>query len=103
MQTNHGLINKRVACKYGESCYRTNPVHKTEYSHPGDDDYTESQEEEEENIVPDDEKPECQYGTSCYRQNPQHKRDFKHTQPPHVDTPEKINTRKPGLLIDQYC
>lgn len=95
--------NKRIPCKYGDSCYRRNPAHKEEFSHPGDDDYRVFQEGEEGEEGPqnDDNKPECQYGTSCYRQNPQHKRDFKHTQPPRVDTPEdspqKKKTRRPGL------
>lgn len=32
-------IQKRPACKYGANCYRKNPQHKKEYSHPGDSDY----------------------------------------------------------------
>lgn len=29
----------RPVCPYGANCYRENPVHKEEESHPGDDDY----------------------------------------------------------------
>ena len=67
-------VRNRAPCKYGDQCYRVNPAHKEEFSHPGD--FVASQENN------NDDKPECEYGTSCYRQNPQHKRDFKHTQPP---------------------
>lgn len=90
-------VQTRVPCKYGESCYRRNPAHKAEFSHPGDDDYSLIQEEE--SPLSDNDKPECQYGTSCYRQNPQHKRDFKHTQPPHTDDASAVkNTRNRGWI-----
>lgn len=39
---------------------RKNPVHFQECSHPGDTDYEEEKEEEED-------RPECPYGTDCYR------------------------------------
>lgn len=88
--------NERIACKYGEHCYRKNPTHKQEFSHPGDDDYIPVPNEEEDGTQQDgnDNRPECQYGTSCYRQNPQHKRDFKHTQPPSTDGPVTKKPRK---------
>lgn len=90
----------RIACKYGAGCYRRNPAHKAEFSHPGDDDYNITPQGDEGEVTPEnDDRPECQYGTSCYRQNPQHKRDFKHTAPisdAHADTPERRTTRKPG-------
>lgn len=88
--------NERIACKYGEHCYRRNPTHKQEFSHPGDDDYIPVPNEEEDGTQQDgnDNRPECQYGTSCYRQNPQHKRDFKHTQPPSTDGPVTKKPRK---------
>lgn len=41
-------------------CWRKNPVHFQESSHPGDADY---KEEEPEDV----ERPECPYGTDCYR------------------------------------
>jgi len=68
-------VANRVPCKYGDQCYRVNPVHREEYSHPGDSDFNSTEDD-------NNDKPECRYGTSCYRTNPQHKRDFKHTQPP---------------------
>ncbi|TSK18017.1 Aprataxin and PNK-like factor [Bagarius yarrelli] len=71
-------VQRRTPCPYGTSCYRKNPIHFQECSHPGDDDY----EEEQTNTDDDDDRPECPYGTDCYRKNPLHKKEFKHTQPP---------------------
>ncbi|XP_072437633.1 aprataxin and PNK-like factor [Chiloscyllium punctatum] len=68
---------RRAPCMYGSNCYRKNPLHFQELSHPGDPDYEELAGEEE-----DDDKPECPFGTACYRKNPQHKKEYKHTQPP---------------------
>lgn len=70
---------RRPICSYGTSCYRKNPKHRSEQSHPGDSDYDD--EEKSTNDSKDDndsDKPQCPYGSSCYRQNPQHKRDFRH-------------------------
>lgn len=62
----------REKCMYGARCYRKNPNHKNNYSHPADSDYDEI-----------DDREECPYGTKCYRKNPQHKTQFKHTSVPH--------------------
>ncbi|XP_056312490.1 aprataxin and PNK-like factor isoform X2 [Danio aesculapii] len=67
---------RRTACPYGSSCYRKNPLHFQECSHPGDSDY------EEEEADEDDDRPECPYGTHCYRKNPLHKKEYKHTKSP---------------------
>ncbi|XP_060716721.1 aprataxin and PNK-like factor [Tachysurus vachellii] len=71
-------VQRRTPCPYGTSCYRKNPIHFQECSHPGDDDY------EEEHIADEeaDDRPECPYGTDCYRKNPLHKKEYKHTKPP---------------------
>ncbi|XP_017259727.1 aprataxin and PNK-like factor isoform X1 [Kryptolebias marmoratus] len=61
----------RTPCPYGTDCYRKNPLHFQENSHPGDPDH---QEEEE--------RPECPYGTDCYRKNPVHRKQFRHTKTP---------------------
>uniref|UniRef100_W5NGF7 Aprataxin and PNKP like factor n=1 Tax=Lepisosteus oculatus TaxID=7918 RepID=W5NGF7_LEPOC len=66
----------RNPCMYGTNCYRKNPVHFQEFSHPGDSDY------EEKSAVSDDAsdcRPECPYGTDCYRKNPQHRKEYRHT------------------------
>ncbi|XP_061626124.1 aprataxin and PNK-like factor isoform X2 [Phyllopteryx taeniolatus] len=60
----------RTACPYGKDCYRKNPLHFQECSHPGDSDYEEEEEEE---------RPECPYGIDCYRKNPLHRKQYKHT------------------------
>uniref|UniRef100_A0A8C5MDF8 Aprataxin and PNKP like factor n=1 Tax=Leptobrachium leishanense TaxID=445787 RepID=A0A8C5MDF8_9ANUR len=74
--SSHGVSKKRTSCMYGKNCYRKNPAHFQEFSHPGDDDYG-----DEENGSQDD-RPECPFGTDCYRKNPQHKLEYKHTKPP---------------------
>uniref|UniRef100_A0A1A8PZC6 Aprataxin and PNKP like factor n=1 Tax=Nothobranchius pienaari TaxID=704102 RepID=A0A1A8PZC6_9TELE len=60
----------RTPCPYGKDCYRKNPVHFQECSHPGDPDYEE------------EDRPECPYGTDCYRKNPLHLQQFSHTKKP---------------------
>ncbi|NXU86702.1 APLF factor, partial [Xiphorhynchus elegans] len=73
------IHHKRTPCMYGSACYRKNPVHFQQFSHPNDDDYhdmgTVTQDD-------DDNRPECPYGTACYRKNPQHKLEYKHSAPP---------------------
>ncbi|XP_078261791.1 aprataxin and PNK-like factor [Rhinoraja longicauda] len=75
--TSQAKEQKRKVCAYGSSCYRKNPVHFQEFSHPGDADYEDAPGREE-----DDDKPECPFGTACYRKNPQHKKEYKHILPP---------------------
>ncbi|KAM8842000.1 aprataxin and PNK-like factor [Synchiropus picturatus] len=70
-------VRLRTACPYGSSCYRKNPAHFQECSHPGDPDF---QEEEEE--VDEAQLPECPYGTDCYRKNPLHRKEFRHSRRP---------------------
>lgn len=77
--TSQAKEQKRKVCTYGSSCYRKNPAHFQEFSHPGDADYEDASGGEEDE---DDDKPECPFGTACYRKNPQHKKEYKHTQPP---------------------
>ncbi|KAK3530041.1 hypothetical protein QTP86_010199 [Hemibagrus guttatus] len=72
-------VQRRTPCPYGTSCYRKNPIHFQECSHPGDDDYEEEQNNADDE---DDDRPECPYGTDCYRKNPLHKKEYKHTKPP---------------------
>ncbi|XP_040891364.1 aprataxin and PNK-like factor [Toxotes jaculatrix] len=66
---------RRTPCPYGKDCYRKNPFHFQECSHPGDTDYEEEEEEEAD-------RPECPYGTDCYRKNPLHRKEYKHTKRP---------------------
>lgn len=69
---------RRPYCQYGATCYRKNPAHRKDKSHPGDDDYVDNVEEGEE----DDSRPECEYGVGCYRKNPVHRRNYRHTHKP---------------------
>ncbi|NXH13763.1 APLF factor, partial [Bucco capensis] len=69
---------KRTPCMYGAGCYRKNPIHFQQFSHPQDEDYQEME------ILPrgdSDNRPECPYGTACYRKNPQHKLEYQHSAP----------------------
>ncbi|XP_077032084.1 aprataxin and PNK-like factor isoform X1 [Agelaius phoeniceus] len=72
------MHHKRTPCKYGSGCYRKNPIHFQQFSHPNDDDYHNMEMVAQD----DDSRPECPYGTACYRKNPQHKLEYKHSAPP---------------------
>nr|XP_028577888.1 aprataxin and PNK-like factor isoform X1 [Podarcis muralis] len=83
--------HQRTACLYGRSCYRKNPIHFQQFSHPGDSDYHDT---ESVTQADNDNRPECPYGTACYRKNPQHKLEYKHTVPPE---PERRQTRPKAI------
>ncbi|KAK9981460.1 hypothetical protein ABG768_000991 [Culter alburnus] len=76
--TSKVIKQRRTPCAYGSSCYRKNPLHFQECSHPGDSDYEDKEAED----ADDDDRPECPYGTHCYRKNLLHKMDYKHTKSP---------------------
>ncbi|XP_015279827.1 PREDICTED: aprataxin and PNK-like factor, partial [Gekko japonicus] len=86
-QSSNVTEHKRIPCQYGSHCYRKNPVHFQQFSHPGDGDYHDP---EVVTAADNDQRPECPYGTTCYRKNPQHKKEYKHTAPPE---PERRKTR----------
>uniref|UniRef100_A0A8C5IIV4 PBZ-type domain-containing protein n=1 Tax=Junco hyemalis TaxID=40217 RepID=A0A8C5IIV4_JUNHY len=73
------MQHKRTPCKYGSGCYRKNPIHFQQFSHPNDDDYHNMEMVAQGD---DDSRLECPYGTACYRKNPQHKLEYKHSAPP---------------------
>ncbi|CAG9819106.1 unnamed protein product [Phaedon cochleariae] len=64
---------RRDRCWYAETCYRKNPSHRAEYSHPDDDDFDSD---------PTDDRPQCQYGSACYRKNADHRKEYKHSRQP---------------------
>lgn len=68
--------------------YRKNPEHKTNFSHPGDDDYASD---------PNDDRPTCSYGGACYRRNMSHRRQYKHPNRP-APHPSKIT-----FVFHNYC
>ncbi|XP_029596203.1 aprataxin and PNK-like factor [Salmo trutta] len=78
----------RTTCPFGKDCYRKNPVHFQECSHPGDyeDDSAKDEKAEE-----DADQPECPYGTDCYRKNPLHWKDYKHTKKTRAKKPVSYN------------
>ncbi|NXJ32757.1 APLF factor, partial [Ciconia maguari] len=80
------IKHKRTPCMYGTGCYRKNPIHFQQFSHPNDEDYHETEIVTQEN---NDNRPECPYGTACYRKNPQHKLEYKHSAPPGKKAVEK--------------
>ncbi|NWU74248.1 APLF factor, partial [Onychorhynchus coronatus] len=80
------IQHKRTPCMYGSACYRKNPIHFQQFSHPDDDDYHDMEMVSQGN---NDNRPECPYGTACYRKNPQHKLEYKHTAPPGKRAVEK--------------
>ncbi|NWV63496.1 APLF factor, partial [Malurus elegans] len=80
------IQHKRTPCMYGSACYRKNPVHFQQFSHPNDDDYHDMVMVAQDD---NDNRPECPYGTACYRKNPQHKLEYKHSAPPGRKAVEK--------------
>ncbi|XP_065538364.1 aprataxin and PNK-like factor isoform X2 [Lathamus discolor] len=90
-ESSRQIKHKRTPCMYGSGCYRKNPIHFQQFSHPNDDDYYET-----EIIAQDDNdnRPECPYGTACYRKNPQHKLEYKHTAPPVTKRATRQRTSK---------
>ncbi|XP_040436943.1 aprataxin and PNK-like factor [Falco naumanni] len=84
---------KRTPCMYGTGCYRKNPLHFQQFSHPHDDDYHETEIVTQDNK---DNRPECPYGTACYRKNPQHKLEYKHSAPPVTERRTRQRTSKNG-------
>ncbi|NWJ01818.1 APLF factor, partial [Crypturellus undulatus] len=101
---------KRTPCMYGTDCYRKNPVHFEQFSHPNDDDYHEIDLITQRNS---DDRPECPYGTTCYRKNPQHKLEYKHSAPPgkraleedsdNDGEPNKYNLNDSFIGDDEEC
>ncbi|XP_014602219.1 PREDICTED: aprataxin and PNK-like factor [Polistes canadensis] len=79
---------KRNKCVYKDKCYRKNPDHKVQFSHPGDPDFEEV-----------DERPECPYGIKCYRTNPQHKAEFQHSTMRQRCVPPRVQYVPPVELL----
>ncbi|XP_071438194.1 aprataxin and PNK-like factor [Pithys albifrons albifrons] len=87
------IQHKRTPCMYGSACYRKNPVHFQQFSHPNDDDYCDMEMVAQDS---DDNRPECPYGTACYRKNPQHKLEYKHSAPPVTGRGTRQRTSRNG-------
>jgi hypothetical protein len=75
-------------CKHGIKCYRTNPAHFEQYSHPpGFKNYPTLNSYSDRKSVR--KQTPCEYGTKCYRKNPDHFERFSH--PPKSPEPPEIN------------
>ncbi|NWI86220.1 APLF factor, partial [Pitta sordida] len=91
------IQHKRTPCMYGSACYRKNPIHFQQFSHPNDDDYHDMGAVAQHS---NDNRPECPYGTACYRKNPQHKLEYKHSAPPGKRAVEKDSAN--GGEVKEY-
>lgn len=80
---------KRNRCWYKDKCYRKNPAHRTQFSHPGDDDYD-----------TDDDCPVCPFGDTCYRTNLIHREQYKHSKPPAPKPVANNNTTATNNISD---
>ncbi|XP_031459158.1 aprataxin and PNK-like factor isoform X2 [Phasianus colchicus] len=92
-ESSRKMKHERTPCMYGAGCYRRNPIHFQQFSHPNDDDYYETHSVTQDD---NDNRPECPYGTACYRKNPQHKLEYKHTVPPVTERRTRQRTSKNG-------
>ena len=74
------------SCPYGKKCYRKNPVHFKEYTHPDSDDTDEDDVDapgpSAKSVgavqVDTTKLPPCPYGTKCYRKNMLHFAEYSH-------------------------
>lgn len=76
--------------------FRKNPQHRTDFSHPGDDDYDSD---------PNDDRLLCPFGDSCYRTNLDHRREFRHKGRP-APKPSKVNVNvnlQNGCAFCPHC
>lgn len=68
-------------CPYGARCYRKNPDHFIEFSHPKKakgEDTTDSADSSSASKIDDTGLPPCKYGASCYRKNLMHFAEYSH-------------------------
>ncbi len=87
-------ITKRERCPYGESCYRTNLIHRQQAIHPGDPDWNTKENDK------DKTKPECPYGNECYRTNPDHFNEYHHPKKRSIEIKDKPRrTKRKGNIF----
>ncbi|KAJ0178533.1 hypothetical protein K1T71_006356 [Dendrolimus kikuchii] len=73
----------RERCIYGANCYRRNPQHKAQFSHPSDADWGRG------------DRGTCPYGRDCRKRDPRHW--LHHDHPPGVQPPP--NAPPPGMRV----
>ncbi|XP_052750021.1 aprataxin and PNK-like factor isoform X2 [Galleria mellonella] len=76
----------RERCMYGANCYRKNPQHKAQFSHPADTDWGAG------------ERGQCPWGRTCRRRDPRHWQ--MHDHPPGTQPPPPPHAQ-PGMQVVQ--
>lgn len=91
-------ILARPPCRYGKDCYRQSKEHRSEFAHPGDDDWAKAsavatsaakeEADKQESIICAapvsaqtvrlSSRPSCQWGKDCLTQGREHRRAFAH-------------------------
>ena len=85
-------------CPYGSKCYRKNPMHFKEFSHPSKDGV-----KAEDTVQIDTSKlPACPFGTSCYRKNLLHFAQYSHPVKGKVGTDKDLPDDSSGSDTDVY-
>lgn len=98
-------------CPYGAKCYRKNPTHFQEFSHPvnstDDGSGACSSSLADDNTVPlidSSSCPPCKYGAKCYRKNLLHFAEYSHpTSTTATDDDNDGDTDPCGSDDDQVC
>ena len=65
-------------CPYGARCYRKNPDHFAEFSHPKKAKGEDTTDSPSTSKIDDTGLPPCKYGASCYRKNLMHFAEYSH-------------------------
>ncbi|XP_032538859.1 aprataxin and PNK-like factor [Chiroxiphia lanceolata] len=92
-ESSKNIQHKRTPCIYGSACYRKNPIHFQQFSHPNDDDCHDMEVISQDN---NDNRPKCPYGKAFFRKNPQHKLEYKQTAPPGTERGTRQQTSRNG-------
>ncbi|CAK1586515.1 unnamed protein product [Parnassius mnemosyne] len=77
---------RRERCMYGANCYRKNPQHKAQFSHPSDADWGAGV------------RAPCPYGLACARRDPRHWRDHTHPDGMHPPPPPGMKKRNTHIV-----
>lgn len=65
-----GKVGGKPVCKYGASCYQTNPTHLAKFHHPPA--------AKDDNAATSSKKTPCKWGALCYLTNKQHLEKYSH-------------------------
>ncbi|CAG4961268.1 unnamed protein product [Parnassius apollo] len=84
--TSKKVLPRRERCMYGADCYRKNPQHKAQFSHPSDSDWGSGP------------QAPCPYGLACARRDPRHWRDHTHPDGMHPPPPPGMKKRNTHIV-----